>query len=87
MDDFIDRNLTIPESCCASSAGCNATLRRRPRLDLRRARQMAHRRPCGPLLHAARRFLLSVITWVSYVVAGSQLCGVLIALLLALCCL
>ena len=86
MDDFIAQNITIPESCCAAAAACNATLRRRPRLNLQAVRQISHRRPCGPFLHAAHGFTVAVITWVSYVVAGSQLCGVAIALLLALCC-
>ena len=87
VDEFISQNITIPASCCVDAARCNATLRRQPRLNLERARQMSHRQPCGQFLHAAHGFVVAVVTWVGYVVAGSQLCGVLIALLLALCCL
>lgn len=87
VDEFISQNITIPASCCVDAGHCNATLRRQPRLDLERVREMAHRQPCGQFLHAAHGFVVAVVTWVGYVVAGSQLCGVLIALLLALCCL
>ncbi|KAF0313339.1 hypothetical protein FJT64_016127 [Amphibalanus amphitrite] len=87
VDEFISQNITIPTSCCVDAAHCNATLRRRPRLDLEGARAMSHPQPCGQFLHAAHGFVVAVVTWVGYVVAGSQLCGVVIALLLALCCL
>ncbi|XP_037078346.1 uncharacterized protein LOC119099317 isoform X2 [Pollicipes pollicipes] len=86
VEDYIQENVTIPESCCKSSAACNATLRQEPRLNLKVVREMSHPQGCGPFLHAAHAFVVTVITWVSYVVAGSQLCGAVIAMTLALFC-
>lgn len=86
MNDFIDQNVTIPVSCCRTEVSCNATLRHRPKLNLRYVRQMVHEQGCGAFLHAAHGFVVTVITWVSYIVAGSQLCGAVIAVMLAFCC-